>query len=68
MINMISRTSITSMSGVVLMSTITSRSLGAASRGPVFIAIERLLSSRHPPRAGGSVMNATFVMPARWHA
>ena len=61
MISMISSTSITSISGVVLMSTITSGS--APAPGPTFIAIAR---SSQPPATGGSMMKLTFTIPARW--
>ena len=68
MISMTSSTSITSISGVVLMSTITSGSCEPPPE-PTFIAIARLLGSdAQPPRGGGSVTNPIFWMPARWQA
>ena len=71
MISMISSTSITSISGVVLMSTITS---GSSPDAPTFIAMmvpRATRAWRHlqvGPRGGGSVMKATLTMPARWQS
>ena len=61
MISMMISTSITSMSGVVLMSTITS-----ASRAPPPSDMAMLRFSCQPPRGGGSVMKPILRMPARW--
>ena len=68
MISMTSSTSITSISGVVLMSIITSGSL--ERRDPTFIAMCVFLLQCIAPacRGGGSVMNPTLAMPARWQA
>ncbi len=72
MISMTRSTSITSISGVVLMSIMTS---GSPDPPPVptFIAMVSSLPcrarlSRQPPRTGGSVMKPTFAIPARWQA
>ena len=70
MISMTSSTSITSISGVVLMSIITSGSPDAA-RSPRSLPCRVLcLRARRVSRRarGGSVMKPTLAMPARWHA
>jgi hypothetical protein len=71
MISITSSTSITSISGVVLMSIITSGSLTLPEL-PTFIAMSVSLRCRarsaRAARGGGSVMKLTFAMPARWHA
>jgi hypothetical protein len=70
MISMMISTSITSISGVVFISTITSSPLRTSPpEEPTFIPMVRLPSSggRRPP-AGGSVMKPTLAMPARWQA
>ena len=72
MISMTSSTSITSISGVVLMSRITSGSPEPLLE-PTFIPMfsNPLCAARgrrQPPRTGGSVMKPTLAMPARWHA
>src|SRR5882724_2077891 len=67
MISMISSTSITSISGVVFISTIT---MGSAA-GALRLRRRKWLMAvpeAQPPRAGGSVMKATLTMPARWQA
>ncbi len=67
MINMTSSTSMTSISGVVLMSIMTSGS--GELLEPTFMLMRGSSCCRgHPPRTGGSVMNPTLAMPARWHA
>ena len=70
MISMISSTSITSISGVVLMSTTTSGSPPALSGDPTFMAMAAFLSAwdQAPPCGGGSVMKPTLKMPARWQS
>ena len=71
MISMISSTSITSISGVVLMSTITSASREPLPE-PTFIDMSKSslgwASGPGQPRTGGSVMNPTLAIPARWQA
>ena len=67
MMNMMSNTSITSISGVVLMSIITSPSASPAEE-PTFIAMVAASYCRTPAPAGGSVMKPTLKMPARWQA
>ena len=69
MMNMISSTSITSISGVVLMSTITSPSSSPADV-PTFMPMVSCppSSARAATPAGGSVMKPTLKMPARWQA
>ena len=72
MISITSSTSITSISGVVLMSIITSMSLPRLGL-PTFIAMGRFLDSSDgrqlaAARGGGSVMKPILAMPARWHA
>ena len=66
MISMMSSTSITSMSGVVLMSTITSGS--PLPPEPTCIPMVRFLSSAaaRGSRAGGSVMKPILRIEARW--
>ena len=66
MISITSSTSITSISGVVLISISTSGSSEPPALA-TFIPME-LSCSVQPPSGGGSVMKATLVMPARWHA
>ena len=61
MISMMISTSITSINGVVLMSIITSSEL----LSPTCIA---MVCSFCYWLGGGSVMNPTFAMPARWQA
>ncbi len=71
MISMTSSTSITSISGVVLMSIMTSGSPEPLPE-PTFIAMIDAPGGRgrhrQPPRTGGSVMKPTLAMPARWQA
>ena len=62
MISMMISTSITSISGVVLMSIIDFR-LAAAAAG----AYVHCHGSRPQPFGGGSVMKLTFWIPARLH-
>jgi hypothetical protein len=64
MMNMISSTSITSISGVVLMSTITSSSLAL----PTFIPPFGVLLRRAASAGGGSVMKPDLGDAARWQA
>ena len=64
MMNMISSTSITSISGVVLMSTITSPSF--PSEPALYMDI--VFSGSPLKFGGGSMMKPTFTMPARWQA
>ncbi len=71
MISMTRSTSITSISGVVLMSIMTSGSLDEPE--PTFIAMmgpskARPVQSPQLPRTGGSVIKPTLAIPARWHA
>ena len=64
MMNMISSTSITSISGVMFMSIIGSSS---PPPEPTFMAMVVFLQRVTAP-AGGSVMKPTLTMPARWQA
>ena len=71
MISITSNTSITSISGVVLMSIMTSGSPLPKRRDfrPMRVFLVLFWPRRlQPPRGGGSVMKATLAMPARWQA
>src|SRR2546429_252593 len=70
MISMTKSTSMTSISGVVLISIMTSGSavIPGVAEPIAIVRSSVLVAARQVLLGGGSVMKPTLAMPARWHA